>query len=112
MRILITAALLSAAPAAAHHGWSGYDETKLVSVTGPVATSRWANPHGEITLKTRGKEWQIILAPVTRMSARGLAEGEIAPGKAVRVEGYINNSNPNELRAERIIIGRKTVELR
>mgnify|MGYP000695541387 CR=1 FL=1 len=36
----------------------------------------------------------------------------IAVGAQVVVEGYINRSKPNELRAERIIVNGKAIELR
>jgi hypothetical protein len=46
------------------------------------------------------------------MENRGLSKSDITNGAQVTVEGYINRSQPDELRAERIIAGNKTVELR
>lgn len=112
-RLPIAAALLLlAAPAAAHHGWSGYDETKLVTIKAKVEAPRYANPHGEIYLTQGKKRWHVILAPVTRMEARGMGEADLTAGTPVTVEGYQSTADANELRAERIIVNGKTVELR
>jgi hypothetical protein len=46
------------------------------------------------------------------MENRGLSKNDIANGSQVTVEGYINRTQPDELRAERITAGSKTVELR
>lgn len=108
----MAAAGLPASTAVAHHGWSGYDQSKTVSLSGRVQASSWGNPHGTLELTDAGKRWRVILAPTARMTARGLAEGDIAVGRTVRVEGYANTSDAGELRAERVIVGDKTVELR
>jgi hypothetical protein len=46
------------------------------------------------------------------MEVRGLARELLKPGGNVTVEGYANRGKPDEMRAERIIVGGKTVELR
>ena len=46
-----------AAPAAAHNGWSTYDETKPITLTGSFATVNWVNLHGSATMRWQGKEW-------------------------------------------------------
>lgn len=106
------AVMLVATPAAAHHGWSGYDSTKTLTIEGPVLESAYTNPHGAVFLDYEGKRWEIVLAPPSRMNARGLAEADIAVGKIVKVEGYPSTRTATELRAERITAGEKTVELR
>jgi hypothetical protein len=111
-RILIGALAASALPLAAHHGWSEYDATKPLTFTGKVVESGYEHPHGHIRLETPGKTWLVILAPPSRMENRGLAATEIAKGKSVTVVGYANRSKPEEMRAERITAGGKTVELR
>ena len=105
---------LAALPLAAlaHHGWSEYDSDKLLKLTGTVAESGYEHPHGYVKLATPGKTWQAVLAPPSRMEARGLPKDAIKAGATVTVEGYANRTKPNEMRAERIIAGGKTVELR
>ncbi|GLK57541.1 primosomal replication protein N [Methylopila capsulata] len=46
------------------------------------------------------------------MTARGLVEADIAVGATITVEGYVSTRVATELRAERVIVGSKTVELR
>jgi hypothetical protein len=46
------------------------------------------------------------------MSARGLPVSALAPGTQVAVVGYANRSKAEEMRAERITIEGKTIELR
>jgi hypothetical protein len=107
----LAGAALMAASAASHHGWGSYTET-LISIEGPVVSSKYANPHGEMVMNYQGKPWEIVLAPVSRMETRGLKKDDIAPGKTVKVEGYARKDGTAELRAERIIVGGKKVELR
>jgi hypothetical protein len=96
----------------AHHGWSEYDATKPLKVTGRVSESAYEHPHGYIRLQADGRNWFAVLAPPSRMESRGLAKTAIAPGATVTVEGYPHRSKSDEMRAERITAEGKTVELR
>ena len=111
-RTLVAAAALAALPALAHHGWSEYDSTKSLTLTGTILESGYEHPHGHVRLQTPGKTWLVILAPPSRMENRGLPAAEIAKGKTVTVVGYANREKQEELRAERITAAGKTVELR
>lgn len=108
------AGLIAALPAAAlaHHGWSSYDESKPLTVTGPLKDVAWANPHGTARMDWRNREWTVILAPVSRMTARGLAKADIDKGQNVTVTGYARRDGTAEMRLERIKVGGKTIELR
>lgn len=103
---------LAPALALAHHGWSEYDSTKLLKLSGKVVIAGYEHPHGFIRLETPGKTWLCVLAPPSRMDSRGLEKGALKPGVAATVEGYANRSKPEEMRAERITVGGKTIELR
>ena len=116
MKKLLTQSLfvasLVALPAIAHHGWSSYDNDKPVTLTGTVVEAAYTYPHGTIKLDVSGKTWLAVLAPPSRMSARGLASADLKAGIQATVEGYPNRDDPAEMRAERITIGGKTTELR
>lgn len=103
---------LTATAALAHHGWSSYDAEKVMRPSGPVVASSWGSPHGSLVMTVGDQRWDIVLAPVSRMQARGLAEADIAVGKTVTVVAYPRKDGTREMRAERIIAGGKTVELR
>lgn len=111
-RLTIASALLIGLPAFAHHGWSEYEQGKLIKLSGKVTQNGYEHPHGFIKLTVDGKEWIAVLAPPFRMENRGLLKSDIADGSQVTVEGYINRSKPDEIRAERIIVNNKTIELR
>jgi hypothetical protein len=111
-RTLMFLALALPLAAAAHHGWSEYDAAKALKLSGKVAKSGYEHPHGHLMLETPGKTWSVILAPPSRMERRGLEKGMLRPGASVTVEGYPNRERPEEMRAERIIVNGKTVELR
>lgn len=113
-RTIVVALVLLAAPAAvlAHHGWGGYDASKLVTVEGPIQTSSYGNPHATITVKASDKVWTVTLAPISRMQSRGAPADLVAVGKSVKAEGYASKVEPNELRAERITVDGKTIEMR
>ncbi|CAM3100615.1 hypothetical protein BZK31_13300 [Pseudomonas floridensis] len=104
--------VLAATAAWAHHGWSEYDASQPLTLNGTIEQSGYANPHGFIDLKTSDKTWTVVLAPPSRMENRGLTQAMLATGTPAKVVGYPNRSKPEELRAERITINGKTVELR
>jgi hypothetical protein len=109
---LLATGLAASALVFAHHGWSEYDAGKELRLTGVIKASGYEHPHGHIVLETPDKTWQAVLAPPSRMEARGLSQTMLRTGSTATVVGYPNRSKPDEMRAERIIIDGKTVELR
>ena len=110
--LLIAAGLAVAAPAIAHHGWGSYDAAKPVTVTGPIVTSKYENPHATLTVKGSDKEWTVTLAPTSRMGNRGATVAVVSIGKRVSAYGYPSTVEKDEMRAERITIDGKTYEMR
>jgi Family of unknown function (DUF6152) len=111
--IILFAVMLSvAATAWAHHGWSSYDASKVMKFDAALAAVRYRNPHAEVEVDHEGKRWLVILAPISRMEARGLPDKALVAGKTVTIEGYPRSDGTSELRAERITVDGKTVELR
>lgn len=113
---LATAALLlaatAAAPALAHHGWGSYDAGSLLTLRAPILEANYQFPHADIVIEAEGKRWHVILAPPSRMERRGIVAGELVAGAEVTVEGYPSTAEEGELRAERITLNGRTVELR
>lgn len=115
LRVAITsmaAVLAMPAPAGAHHGWSEYDATTVLNLTGVIKEFGYEHPHGHVVLDASGKLWHVVLAPPSRMENRGLPKESLKPGSKVTVVAYPNRSRPDEARAERITANGKTVELR
>src|SRR2546425_7525915 len=110
--IALVLLVVGVVPVGAHHGWSGYDSTKELTLTGSIKEAGYEHPHGHVRLEVPGKVWLVVLAPPTRMERRGLPATMLKVGTAATVVGYPHRSVEDELRAERITIDGKTVELR
>jgi hypothetical protein len=111
--LALALALAVAAPASAHHGWSGYDGDKTLTLSGVIRESGYEHPHGHIRLEVAGdRTWLVVLAPPSRMERRGLLASALGVGTTATVVGYPSRTDPIEMRAERISVNGKTVELR
>jgi hypothetical protein len=109
---LVAALACLAGPAVAHHGWGSYDAAKPITVQGPVLTSKYENPHVTLTVRNSDKVWTVTLAPTSRMVNRGALVEMVAVGKNVSAYGYPSTAQANEMRAERITVDGKTIEMR
>ena len=109
---LIVALLSLVAPALAHHGWGSYDAQRVMTLEVKLDQVHYRNPHAEVSIQHEGKAWNAVLAPTTRMSARGLPDGALVAGKTITIVGYPRTDGTPELRAERIIVDGRTIELR
>jgi len=96
----------------AHHGWGEYDSRKPLTLTGTIKTMGYENPHSFVDLDVDGKPWHAVLAPPSRMQARGVGRELLNPGAIVTVIGFPNKSKSTEMKAERIKIGDKTIYIR
>jgi len=121
LRMLTLSFVLTGACAAtvlAHHGWGSYDASKPITVVGPITivgpiqTSKYENPHVFISVKAPDKVWNVVLAPTSRMLNRGALKEMVAVGKTVTAFGYPSTAEKDEMRAERITVDGKTVEMR
>jgi hypothetical protein len=112
LTIALAASLIGATAALAHHGWGSYDAAKKFTITAPVEHLMWQNPHAHVMLQYEGATWEVILAPISRMTARGLSEDMLKPGTEIVAEGYPSKRSEHEMRAERITVAGKTYEMR
>ncbi len=110
--VAFAALALAGGGAFAHHGWGSYEAAKKFTIASPVEHLAWQNPHVHIHVTHQGATWEAVLAPPFRMQARGLSPELIKTGTKVQVEGYPSTQTQRELRAERIVVGGKTFELR
>jgi hypothetical protein len=110
--LCLSGALLTGGIALAHHGWGSYDASTTISITSPVRRAEWQNPHVMLVVRYENRDWDAVLAPPFRMSARGLNPDMIRTGTTVTLEGYPSTRVDGEMRAERIVVGGKTFELR
>jgi hypothetical protein len=123
----VVAAALALTGMAFHHGWANYHQDVELTYRGVITANDIGNPHTYIDLRVlerswndrrgaaydRHEEWNVVLAPLTRMRNRGMTDNSmLAVGDTVTVVGYPHRSTEREMRAERIIIGDVTIELR
>jgi hypothetical protein len=112
MLALLSAAMICFAFTAFHHGWSSYDQKKVLNFKGEILEYSYDNPHGMLKFKVEDKTWTVVLAPPSRMESRGLPESMLKEGTQATVVGYPHLKIEDEMRAERITVGEKTTELR
>ena len=112
LTVVAALALLTGSAALAHHGRGSYDAVRPVTVTGPIQTLKYENPHALITVKGTDKVWTVTLAPTSRMDSRGATEKVVSVGKTVTAYGYPSMTDQSEMRAEWIQIDGKKYELR
>lgn len=98
--------------ALAHHGWGSYDAAKPITVAGPILTSKYENPHVTLTVRGSDKVWTVTLAPTSRMVNRGALVELVSVGKNISAYGYPSTAEKDEMRAERITVDGKTIEMR
>jgi hypothetical protein len=110
--IFFAALALLSGTALAHHGWGSYDAAKPVTVAGPILTSKYENPHVTLTVRGSDKVWTVTLAPTSRMVNRGALVALVAVGKDISAYGYPSTAEKDEMRAERITVDGKTIEMR
>ena len=67
-----------------------------------------------MTLTVRGsdKVWTVTLAPTSRMVNRGALAQMVTAGKTIQAYGYPSTAEKDEMRAERITVDGKTIEMR
>lgn len=124
--------VVAPAPVLAHHGWSGYDSSTLLTLTGTITDVQYGNPHVMVTLAVPQEAEEehvegevhaeeeivdpptvsVVMAPPFRSESRGLSRDSLVPGAIATFEGYLHKTTAMELRAERIVIDGLTVELR
>jgi hypothetical protein len=112
LSILFAVMMCAASAVWAHHGWSSYDANKTLKFDAQHAEVRYRNPHAEVEVDHDGKRWVVVLAPISRKESRGFPGDALKAGKTVTIEGYPRLDGTPEIRAERITVDEKTIELR
>jgi hypothetical protein len=96
--LLACVTLVAAAPALAHHSFSGeYDSTKPVTLTGKVTKVEWTNPHARFYIDVKGDDgnttnWNLELASPNVLKRQGWASNSLKEGDTVTVEGSLARS--------------------
>src|SRR5689334_3688002 len=75
-------------PLAAHHGASGYDNSKMTILKATITEFVWMNPHSQIKFDTTDDKgavthWNIEAPPPTMLTERGWTKASLKPGWVV-----------------------------
>ena len=83
---LAGAVALLAVPAAAHHSFAMFDQTKIVTLEGTVTEFQWTNPHAFIELEVAGgRHWSIELNSPNNLKRQGWSRSAVKMGDKVTV---------------------------
>ena len=110
---LAALAALPLAPVAAraHHGWAWTTGGNIV-LTGIIREARLGNPHGVLMVDAEGEMWTVEVGQPWRNARAGLADGDLAPGVEVAIEGEpAADVSERRLKAERITIAGREYDL-
>jgi Family of unknown function (DUF6152) len=82
--------VLSAVPTFAHHGRTGYDNNKTLTLKGTVTHFEWANPHVQILFdapdeKGVMKHWDVEAANPFSEVRIGWTKNEFKPGDQITI---------------------------
>ena len=99
--LFVTAALTAlAAPAVAHHSGAGFDQTKVVEITGTIKEFQFKNPHTWIQVDVddpaKGKvEWSVEWGSPNQLGRQGYRPTTFPPGEKVSIRlNPMHNGSP------------------
>lgn len=119
--------LLMSSPSFAHHGYSRFDGSRPLYLSGVIQKIYWGQPHVEITVRTEGRtpppslakqpipeggvipknlriaakgDWKIVISTIIKLERRGLKAADVAVGKRIMMVAYPSCDDRNGGRAE------------
>lgn len=96
---LAAAVALLAVPAAAHHSFAMFDQSKIMTLEGTVVEFQWTNPHAFIELEAEGgRHWSIELNSPNNLKRQGWSRTALRPGERITLRmSPLRNGKPGGL---------------
>jgi len=99
--------LLTAHPAAAHHGWAEFDSTREITLEGTVTDFHFVNPHCVVEfdvedIKGRVRKWQGEFSSPGPLTRKGLTAASFQPGDRLTITGFPAKNDAPAIHATRI----------
>ncbi len=105
----IAAAVLAAAPLAAHHSFAAeYDSQKPITLTGKFTKMDWVNPHSWIHMEAvnpatgKMETWDIETGPPNTLYRNGWRKDMMKEGEEIVVTGSLAKNGSNTINARSV----------
>ena len=101
--------LAVAAPAFAHHAWSGYDMKNMTTLKGTVTGFDFGNPHVWMNLDVKNdkgdiEKWSAGGPSPSRMANAGWTKDTLQPGDQITVVGNRISDGTYKLRLSKVVL--------
>ena len=105
--IALSALVLFAVSARAHHSTAMYDTQNPVTITGKVTRFQWTNPHAFVYLEVTddsGKvvEWEVEMMSLNHLRSYGWTSRTVKPGETITATGAPARSGAPSMIANRM----------
>jgi hypothetical protein len=113
---LLFCLLASSGSVAAHHSWSGYDMSNLITVKGTVVNWLWANPHCIVMFDAKDDHGNLVhwageAGSPAALGLLGWSKSSVQPGDVIAVYMYPAKSGNPVGRLNKIVFPDGTSEL-
>lgn len=87
----IAAVFALATPAAAHHSFAMFDQTRTIAIEGEVKAFQWTNPHAEVVVLggppgAPPQAWSLELTSPSNLTRMGWTRTVLKAGDKVRID--------------------------
>lgn len=90
LSVVVAAILIAVGPALAHHSFTMFDSTKMVTLTGTIKEFQWTNPHTFTWIEVPNQSgvvetWAIEGMSPNYLGRRGWTKNTLKPGDKVSI---------------------------